>query len=222
MVVPLWAGPVWPSQLETLNPRLQDAILGSWVSVVRLPPSYLGGATCWGQDGREPPAAPSSENGVLCAGLGLPSRHWRGSAGLRVGDPRPALYRPHGGRPSPRQARSRCSWSWSTCPWAASETTCPGTASGWPSCCSSPSRSARWVGPAPASGACPFLFSLGWPQLSDAVCSHAPPLLICPGPLVLALTSELVGLLGHTPSSKRPRTAGLAPPNSPSCPALLV
>lgn len=67
--------------------------------MVRLPPSYLGGATCWGQEGREPPAAPSSENGVLCAGLGLPSRHWRGSAGLRVGDPRPALYRPPRGPP---------------------------------------------------------------------------------------------------------------------------
>ncbi|PNJ14484.1 TYK2 isoform 9 [Pongo abelii] len=28
--VALWAGPVWPSQLETLNPRLQSAVLGSW------------------------------------------------------------------------------------------------------------------------------------------------------------------------------------------------
>nr|XP_044999146.1 non-receptor tyrosine-protein kinase TYK2 isoform X6 [Jaculus jaculus] len=41
------------------------------------------------------------------------------------------------------QVRSRCNWSWSTCPWAASETISPVTVSGWPSCCCSPSRSVR-------------------------------------------------------------------------------
>ncbi|XP_021100558.1 non-receptor tyrosine-protein kinase TYK2 isoform X6 [Heterocephalus glaber] len=44
---------------------------------------------------------------------------------------------------TPSEERSRCSSSWSTCRWAASGTTCPGTASALPSCCCSPSRSAR-------------------------------------------------------------------------------
>lgn len=50
---------------------------------------------------------------------------------------------------SASQGRSLYSWSWNTSLWAASETTCQGTAWGWLSSCCLPSRSARWDGRAP-------------------------------------------------------------------------
>lgn len=137
----------------------------------------------------------------MWASLSLPSPPWGGgTAGLRVGGLLSLPLPPAPAAPLPHQARSRCSSSWSTCPWAASETTCHGTTSGWASCCSSPSRSARWAGLPLLPGPAP---SLAWPELS-----YPPARPALPGP-TLHHPSPVSGSPGHTPAGPSPNPLGI-------------
>lgn len=152
-----------------------------------------------------------------------------------MGSPWPRPLTPLPTAALPCQARSQYSSSWSTCPWAASETTCLGKMSGWPSCCSSPSRSARSAGP-------PLLpdptLRPAWPELPIPSACPTPPLgllssfrvlsadhlatpLSVPPPTCLVPSADLAK---H--GSTEPRNSPVPHPGEPvwpplCCPALL-
>lgn len=130
------AWPIRPSQSQAGG----SGLWGTKVQVVGLPPFYLGGCSARAKVGgshcqlRVGPSHPRTGPSVSES---WPSPPWGGGQqGSGWAIPGPCLCL--------RQARNQCSSSWSTCPWAASETTCPGTALAWPSCCCLLSRSARW------------------------------------------------------------------------------